>query len=1673
MMNVSNMHPTINTKTLRNVATDEVISNLKSLQLELPDNDITAQLLEAIERGSLSTTVFDSWLRVYKSPVVIRHCLRQKVSVQIRFLGIDQLEKGLQSTQWEDIWEGMGGTAGLLEAFSDLSVLEVRSACKAISSSARNESMIHKRERVTELFKGLHPKTFPDTTVKTNDMRPLTKYYQLLVPSCTSELVDWILSEEQADKWQYVKEEKLFETHSASMETQAVSYKTHGWDSSSAREHKSRTKRLERLKQLSTRFPTKPSTEHGFSASMQFALRQLRDAVETGSSHEGDEWDVQNLIRPLLRRAIRKHASWSRIQEIVTLAMAFFDQHPDATKTLTGAKGDLLHMVAICWSRRSALFETQLKRLLHIVKNHTASLGDLGDLLVGVPQSRRYALLRLCCKEVMGVDLDSTQSLSRARGKLSADILTSLDPSNALGLFQRLRTARGDAELVDVGPLNSVLGTDRGYCDGDPDIHFLVLLNRNERCHEAEIYATDIIAARKKATQTTSDRNRRAENALNVWACANASGSIRLFSEIVHWAEGYIRDQLTASRLFSTYYDETYRLLSGFPVKSDLNLTSQALRQNVQQANGILSHLLEIACKAMREPSFRSRDWRKTLDLFSQVIKERVELSSDEISGSEEELYHSLWDDTIAMLLKAERLVNDEEYRKLGAASTKGIIKWEVVFFKVTLDTCGQHVRMFIDNLAKARNDLWAEMRSAKYPEVITLPKGFPRGLPIQYLLPSLESSCSLFPEARTTKALDLEKISPFIFSRVEQTLFMDAETALEPTFIDKSIQQAIGVFVDSYTYALQLYIPDLCEAEVKKQRFSKVWAHAIGPLSAPRMNEEEASRHWKRFLPLHLRRVLSDIEPEDKSMYWPKLPDTDYSSQTQEWNPLDGRPDDVLIEARSLGPATYIDFATLGVQLEIAQPDIYSPVYPPNPTLLKETRSGGSIWASNPHGTGRDATEAAALAALLYLDTKYGATERLLATPFPSSDDVRYPSLYLDEAFLSTNGLEASDAAFYVRLGHVPLPLVHKLATALVQRLGSKHNSPTLQQVAFTLIRALVAGDRPGLAFDLAVKVMMDHPSASSWHRELFNHGFLQRFSASEAKRCISMYAGAIGEKLEARKNQQAARSELKQSDRPHDGDRAADTTQPEGTPIKVTTMKSLAQILQESLYISDKTSLEILSVLSQKATHVDVRVSSLRSFLSKLDINRFELWDPVLSSLAAFIPFIGCMDEREPTILDALGHDGIEKGDSETQQRSEEAQKQSTTIPSIRLATGTDWKDEQPMLCSVLNCYGKLHDRQLADLFVARMIIPILDSFEEQTARWTTLFLRKYASENAEILNMMIPPNSRGLYTFLALLAKGGHSFHRLPQTLLDKFVAHVNFRISPPEAIRKLNQGFEEDIHLKSLPEVQAWLELYGHIDLSIWDEPGLLPLRSLTDFVDGENNSGFITTQTYQEAFLEVFRVLVLADSPKYSQLKAFVRPFSYQSVNSPNHWRPILEAMITHVDKLRTREWKRNLNRTPAVLPDVFPWRLLVLDYPRDWCSGERERKAFAQQLATIVDEISGSVYHEKFELLQAASRRGRHTLPTALLLGDISKTRLSWLTAPELLRVDLAASMMEYSKSDRVEPLEEDRLKALLETWVASENEEVRRKGYRVYDLFFDAKGERVNRNGPGWNSGW
>ncbi|KAH7113225.1 hypothetical protein B0J11DRAFT_541743 [Dendryphion nanum] len=1681
----------LDTSKVRASKSADIANYFKELRSSITNESITDALIDAIESGSIEPSVSIIWLGVSDSPITLKKALQQRISIQVRHAGIKRLKKVLESTaKWKNTWDGLGGTRGLLELFSNFSVNEIRAVCSALGSCAKRDNAEEKRATITELLKALLPQAFPDTEIRTADNRPLDRHYERLVSSCTPEVVTEVFGHGLDDVWKEVPRRLLLSNHPETFRAITLisifggGKTNHTW-----------------LSRLAQQYPATSGPNPGISASMQFSINLLKKLVEEEKVHVSGKEFINQIVEPLIRRAFRKRIEWTDTQALIRLTVIYLDKHPEVGMELSRDHGSLLHLAALCWSRKPDLFAENFGRLLrHANRGETSmSFYIFNSLLKGVAKSRRYALLHYCYQEAFGRDLNSAEHLKDIPGPLPHQIWSGIYPDQALDLLARMRTIRGDDGLIERG-MNSHQSVTNNHFDpssyfGDFQLVKIVLTTWNADLDEAEKLAETEIQGHKKKAVESRDPENRATYARAVLDYSVASGSLRLLKDTLLWVRRFTRDPTTVPMIYMNPTLEMTIVLSGIPKKLKEYMNAAFLTHQVEVGNHILELLFETTFSALREPWFSLTHWTGVLGLFRKVVSYRMECAKTlkDYRFDNEEIFDILWRDTLRMLIDCEKNGLKSAHDRLEANKIGGIMDCEMNGESITFDNRDEHATLrFLDELAKARNQLWKDYRPTVHPAAAMLPDPFPKGLPIQALTrPYIVEGASL-------------EMCPYLAARANEAVQLKPEAALKPIPTDEDTLNAIGPFIDDYRIAVAMLHAESQSPE-EMIRMEAIWQHIEGPLTGNRMTANEAKRYWKRVIVPHSGAEEYGVEE------WPVLPTTERSSEIEEWNPLPTGLKD--IKARAISPLTYVDlsrsiqpigFTNIWQKLDSA---IITPCIPGK--VL--TKPGIWDWERNDKARNTSARrDGQIVSSLLYLDSQIAPTKRILSVPFPSTDDARYPALFLDHQFLTTS--QSTLAAIQIlkmHINHVPPALLLQVASNAANTLSGVTSGDAiieLEKITFNLVSLLGKSDRPSLAANLAMEIIMRYPDASSWHRKLLAEGYFKRLSAAEAEACFHTFSGAIITKLEEQNRIQAKKSQSQET-----STRAAEES--DKPLVKVTTVKLLAERLRRSEFVPADFAVNVLAIILQKASHVDIKHAVLDSLLSMLATPSSELVQHIMTVLESLIPVIGNLNERLP-ILDA----DWDKASA------------SLILPEV----SSSWQDCTSMWFKLLefSSYSKETSKiNVTQLVMQRLLLPGMVLLKGEMQKWISIFLRKHGIDEKAQQEFKVPVvPGRSQSWSLAIVPP-----EYAPLYLLEQLVEYTIFNINPPAPIAELNKKLRADPDLESQPDVMMWLENYGQgIDIIVYG--GLTPLPDYFN-VTTKLVEGGITTKRVQELYLNMLTIVLLLDSPHYLFLSTLINQlwpnFASDGADWSEYKKPVVEAVVAYVNTLRTKDWLSNPERRPNVLPDVYPQRLWLLAYP---CLYEHYApsppttpdehvalknnacKTFADQIAIEVEKLPGTMYHTRLSQIQVCLDQVHELdrIRVALHLGDISKTRLSWLTVPDLLRVELAAHLIgqDYGlgvphsgynqavgiggcrgerraavyrfTSDRKDE-EVLRLKKELEemvgAWRKSENEGVRKAGWAIElrddedDWIAKAGGgedrNRRGRGGRGRGRGW
>lgn len=1618
----------IDPRILRSSPFRKTIQHLRDVQQSCIEDEITAEILHLIEIESIAPTVCGQWLGVARSPEAVRAALTQNTSIEVRRLAIKKLGKLLSSASWLDTWNALGEVQGLLKLFSDFSVQELKQVCRIFVRSVKNSAVkAHneaKQAKLTELVKALLPDVFPEESnslVETNDDRQLRAIYQRLLPKCTDDVVTQVVAGRKKDFEQNKRNFLL--SHSDLLQDLALQY---------VFENNGSGKRW--LAPLLSEYPPASTDIKSVSASMQYTLQMLqRLTTDNAKAPLPVNFAITNLAEPLLKRSMNKNVNTSFIQNIIDLAMLYLDKHPDAVPTLTFHSGQFVQLVGVCWSREPEVYTERFTKLLslpfHKVPRKQFFPTMTASALHKVAKSRRYRLILFYYQGLYMSDLSKEDGKSGGLSPLTHTLLDNmLPPEDALDLFTRVRLIKGDGKVMN----QSIYSQEDGTVDVNM-VHTLLLF-RCGRCVEAEEIARKGFAARKKAAFSSVKPDQRAIHARHAIEYATASGSLQFCMEAHEWARRFLRDPLTLRELYQSNPNEARILLSGVWGRLNEHTSFAELRDRVECANKILQYMFETACLALREPSFQRHHLSGIFSIFDGVVRERMSQAKrlkKHTVISDEELYQTLWKDLPELLVTIEEKGLASGFERLDLDTTRGILGGRSVQVLTNEETSTYR---FLDELAKARDALWRKHRLSVYPAVAALPNAFPRGLAVQDLLGSFELSVH-----------DLHKNTPYIAARVEAAVFPDPVAALEPVREDKEAREAIGVFVDSYTFALRMMIPGLLDKKEKQERVNRAWSYATGTLSRNRFTHEEALRYWQRDRWSDSYPPMWPGEEVNKPRFpdWPVVPDAEHDGEVEEWNPVPAGFSNIL--SRELYRPTYIDMSKTITKDEHnatikTKPFFDNPVIPGvrEPDLFSVNRCTEA--KAKPA-----MKEGQIFAALLYVDNLLPQSQVFRQT-FPLSERqalVRYPKRYLDGDCLHTENQWIYEAfsCLETHLGSVPPSVLCELATNAFSALktcpDTEKRYRDLEDNTLRLARLLTRCDRPALASEFVVRLVLERADNSSWHRQLLSRSFFRRLPGSVAQDCMNKFAAAIIAEVERQNATKAARSSAPSVEN-------LTNVQPSQQPyVKVTTIKLLAQLLGDTQFISKTFAFSVLSRLIEKASHVDVRRAVVDNLLSLFEDAPEEKADTILTALETVIPVAGNLRERQPIT------------DAEWTQAEDTLE-----LPEIDSVSSS--ANTAPMLWSLLSFIktsspgSSRHARQSA--LVTRIIVPVVTSLKHQTAKWTSLFLRTHGFDFAAQQDLAVPPLPRDYDVLHEVLRR---AVPYLPATFLTDLTAHRTFNIAPPPALANLNASLTSS----PTPSSKYWLANYA-LGLRASTLP-FTPISLLTPDMQNPAHpllTGAITPKRLQEAYLTLYTVTLHHDDPPLRHIVAQHRllwPFSASSP-IPKAWdtylQPLVSAATTFVESLRTREWERDPDRRPAVLPDTFPLRMLLLRFAAQHSEGhasgsEEHCAAFAARVAKVLDQIvGGGVYHHRLAELKGCLEylRGRDRLRVAVHLGDISRTRLSWLTVLDRLRVEVAAGLVRGKEGWKVEDELAERVKALVRSWRASESEEVRRVGVEL-----------------------
>ncbi|KAE8411976.1 hypothetical protein BDV36DRAFT_301361 [Aspergillus pseudocaelatus] len=402
-----------------------------------------------------------------------------------------------------------------------------------------------------------------------------------------------------------------------------------------------------------------------------------------------------------------------------------------------------------------------------------------------------------------------------------------------------------------------------------------------------------------------------------------------------------------------------------------------------------------------------------------------------------------------------------------------------------------------MDNLAEGRDRLWQETRTNTDPAVSRLGKGWPKGLPIQYLVPNTRwAHCALQPKSA----------APYLRSRLEDILKAPFHDTLTP----RPDVRPRNEWADSLCIAIESYvgIGEEGSEEESEENLLNLFQYYN---SEPANYASESQQHLEQLQVF--RQWLRSLAETLKVPKAAAVLDRDQDTRTPTTTFLDraARSHDIFVwDSRCEYSEGEADEELTNI-----------------PVTLLYCHRGSTVKPSKPF---LECQEAVILSSILFLHSNEDR-QRLVSSPFPNEGSIRYPPVSLDDRFVtyasdcSIDAWERATQALRKLIKAVPARLLRDMAMSLLD--DAADISPKSDDHDITLLNVTDAivlfglSDRPELAADVVNRVIQHLPDASSYHRHMRLIGPGKRLQPGRTKDFVGQFAKFVMQRLEQNQRQ------------------------------------------------------------------------------------------------------------------------------------------------------------------------------------------------------------------------------------------------------------------------------------------------------------------------------------------------------------------------------------------------------------------------------------------------------------------------------------------------------------------------------------------------------------------------
>ncbi|RHZ45462.1 uncharacterized protein CDV56_103721 [Aspergillus thermomutatus] len=1609
-------------------------------------NAIDTHLLSQVHSESIPATIYEIWfhLAVKHAPELLHNRLTDRISCGVRKASLYALRRKFHSRKWKDTWDSLGGAAGIKEIIDNLAMSEVKRLASAITHIKLQGDRQVISACVEELLRLVAESDRITGRVISPNLGPL-------IELCSeSYVLEYLERQGQQDDAFQQRLKEIGRWHLDLLRRIAVGTVEVSEDVR-VKVFLSQRDSFVRSQQEYVPVYLPPDMTADVHPGVAFCL----DMVHAFSANAGFKRRigsaVLDLIHTTLKLAVKKGCSLDLVLKFVKHILPTYFEHSERRVSWvtrdplpreilrwwsiarTGKipyKGTfwlqrlLFHNDAKSFSLHIELLEDfllqtlrqQADRKFDIRTNPRDFYHHLSDHLYGIPCEERLTFIKFLCRKVPSIDVDlDTWPPSERESQLfpywEERILRALPTSDAKWLFGRMLAIHGCEEFLP-DPDGASPSQDRmtwtDQCllkiDWEAD---------EERSGQLPVAHKVLAESKRRATRERDPQGRL------TWASAAlrfaiASKSLDIFQETVEWSRRFLRDPVVFPGLLDILFSSrTASILSCTRIPGPRRpKTLSELKAVVEKSNEVLRSYLDIAHLIVREPHYQSNLTKGIPYLLSGIISQRIEDFEMSNPGTESERVETFLDSFLPIVLEFERLANSEDTNKFtwcgfsGAVSRIGC-----------LDDVHGAVLSFLDRMAYERNQFWVEKRRDDSPEIMDLPLGFPRGLPLEYLLPNLELThlANKYPD-------DM----PYLNSRLAEVM---VPTGAMLSVVPASVARK-NYPIDSLSHGVQAVIEDPSVA-AKEKELLQIWERFSDALR-PYPDQLEIFKEWladsaRRAGLWSAANIINPPLPPRKfsvSTFFEQCSDLD---NVVEWDPL---PASAPVDSPSIETEPEekkVERTILICRMNAADRIIRNKVQPEENPLR--------IWSHTDRSVPPSEREVVVLSALLYLDTLNQQPKRILRRPWPqNAPSRRYPAIFLADEFLTavaTTGnraIYAAANALQECVKFVPAQLLRDVAVSLLDMLtetGDKKqpNYSTILSVTMGLIKLLQETDQPQLAIDVVLRVLKSFPDASSYHRQMRLLRLGKRLLPQDAVLMVNTFADFVCN---------AGKSQAGQSD-------CRDPSTKTQPYVKITTIKMLAQLLADATFVDISTCLRILQDVFNSNRHIDVRYEVVMTVLQLF--HRAADFTSVFTAIASMAIAASGPSEREATPeADWLA---AEKGDR--------------PLPEVVPAS------DRPLLhCFLKTAFCYLSEQHRKE-YLHKVLVPLLDESTRQHTRWIRCFLSQ----------IHLTPDEDNAITCLSKIwafdPSATHSLFSTWRQYLPKSYLHQHrcwalayLHYSHVETINEKLSA--KDKGWRGSTEGKHWLTLQSYLH-------SCNPFAGIGDSIAAGVQTlaeGGITVSDLVEEY--ICRAGIVSRHPVrfHKKLNRFVVSVKtslesltivkekMRSVSDPGRYdllQGMMERIVADIESLRTAQWMENPDRSPAVLPSRLEMQMLLLPSPKYNPHTNDPGMEYGRRLMDLVQKCADNpLLLVDFEAVktQVNNVKEKDLASFALLFGDDVEEDQE--TLYQRLKIDIAQCALV-----KIKPLDlwqNERLMAMIGRWKMSGSEWVRQVGWSFDGTF-------------------